>query len=318
MIGFQCSTTITQPCLGRTIFPSSATHTNSTANGGTTTTFHNRVQISPNLIDYFPLNGDGLQLNWAHAVNSRSKLMTALRGDDLMIEADVSLAETSRYPVPIMAHPPNNASDLTLEDFLIEIVRSNCAKGIKLDFKSTRVVEPAFRVLARHVDFIKGPIVLNADILAGPNNPEATPVDAWTFLMLCRTRFPKAIISIGWTTNLDGQMKTGYSREMVDHMASLVREYNLMQPLTFPVNATLLKYSICEIQRLLFQVPNSTLTVWAHPEEFANNNLTLHDLFIIRKAFSINSVFYDMPSEVINELRQLFCCRFENVDNVFN
>lgn len=72
--------------------------------------------------------------------------------------------------------------------------------------------------------------------------------------MLCRTRFPKAIISIGWTTNLDGQMKTGYSREMVDHMASLVREYNLMQPLTFPVNATLLKYSICEIQRLLFQV----------------------------------------------------------------
>lgn len=84
-----------------------------------------------------------------------------------MIEADVTLAETSRYPVPIMAHPPNNTSDLTLEDFLVEIVRSNCAKGIKLDFKSTRVVEPAFRVLARHSDFIKGPIVLNADILAG-------------------------------------------------------------------------------------------------------------------------------------------------------
>lgn len=142
--------------------------------------------------------------------------------------------------------------------------------------------------------------------------------------MLCRTRFPKAIISIGWTTNLsECQIKTGYTREMIDHMASLVREYNLMQPLTFPVNATLLKYSICEIQRLLFQVilmfqeiirsfihpffqqvPNSTLTVWAHPEEFANNNLTLHDLLIIRKAFSINSVFYDMPSEVINELRR--------------
>ena len=119
----------------------------------------------------------------------------------------------------------------------------------------------------------------------------------------------------------------GYTREMIDHMASLVREYNLMQPLTFPVNATLLKYSICEIQRLLFQVislyrisyifvltikylnsvaqvPNSTLTVWAHPEEFANNNLTLHDLLIIRKAFSMNSVFYDMPSGVIGELRR--------------
>ncbi|KAI2811240.1 hypothetical protein RDWZM_003902 [Blomia tropicalis] len=305
MIGFQCSTTITQPCLGRTIFPTTGPHPNVSANVGVAAFHQNRGPMSPNLIDYFPLNGDGLRLNWAHAVNSRSKLIQAISGDDLMIEADVSLAETSRYPVPIMAHPPNNTSDLTLEDFLIEIVRSNCAKGIKLDFKSTRVVEPAFRVLARHSDFIKGPIVLNADILTGPNNPSTTSVDAWTFLMLCRTRFPKAIISIGWTTNLsECQIKTGYTREMIDHMASLVREYNLMQPLTFPVNATLLKYSICEIQRLLFQVPNSTLTVWAHPEEFANNNLTLHDLLIIRKAFSINSVFYDMPSEVINELRR--------------
>ncbi|KAF7491433.1 Uncharacterized protein SSS_06370 [Sarcoptes scabiei] len=307
----ECSTTITQPCLGRSIFPASTTnHSNASNNtaaaaaAAAAVAFHNRVQLSQNLIDYFPLNGDGLRMNWAHAVNSRAKLMSTIRGDDLMIEADVSLAETSRYPVPIMAHPPNTTSDLTLEDFLVEIVRSNCSKGIKLDFKSTRVVEPAFRVLARHVDFIKGPIVLNADILPGPNDPETAAVDTWTFLMLCRTRFPKAIISIGWTTNLKNQIKSGYTREMIDQMSALVREYNLMQPLTFPVNATLLKYSICEIQRLLFQVPNSTITVWAHPEEFASNKLTLHDLFIIRKAFAINSVFYDMPSEVIQELRR--------------
>lgn len=88
----------------------------------------------------------------------------------------------------------------------------------------------------------------------GPNKPAAAPVDAWTFLMLCRTRFPKAIISIGWTTNVDTSVKSGYTRDMVDHMASLVKEYNLMQPVTFAVNATLLKYSICELQRLLFQV----------------------------------------------------------------
>lgn len=75
MIGFQCSTTITQPCLGRTIFPSSGPHPNAP-----NVAFHNRAQISPNLIDYFPLNGDGLRLNWAHAVNSRSKLMVAIAG----------------------------------------------------------------------------------------------------------------------------------------------------------------------------------------------------------------------------------------------
>ncbi len=150
--------------------------------------------------------------------------------------------------------------------------------------------------------------------------------------MLCRTRFPKAIISIGWTTHVDEvPLKTGYTRDMIDHMASLVKEYNLMQPVTFPVNATLLKYSVCELQRLLFQVfsslkhksnklkydfeiwfdyffasnkqvPNSTLTIWAHPEEF-DNNLSLHDLVLIRKAFSMSSVFYDMPPEILNQLR---------------
>ena len=84
-----------------------------------------------------------------------------------MIEADVTLAETTRYPIPIMSSPPLNMSDITLEDWLVELVRSDTGKGVKLDFKSTRVVEPAFRVLARHADYIKGPLVLNADILPG-------------------------------------------------------------------------------------------------------------------------------------------------------
>lgn len=89
----------------------------------------------------------------------------------------------------------------------------------------------------------------------GPNKPSVTPVDAWTFLMLCRTRFPRAIISIGWTTQVDDMsMKLGYSREMIDQMASLVKEYSLLQPVTFPVNGSLLKFSIGELQRLLFQV----------------------------------------------------------------
>ena len=84
-----------------------------------------------------------------------------------MIEADVTLAETTRYPIPIMSHQPSHMSDITLEDWLIDVVRSDTGKGVKLDFKNTRVVEPAFRVLARHAEFIKGPLILNADILPG-------------------------------------------------------------------------------------------------------------------------------------------------------
>lgn len=91
----------------------------------------------------------------------------------------------------------------------------------------------------------------------GPNKPSVTPVDAWTFLMLCRTRFPRAIISIGWTTQIDDmsiKLGSSYSREMIDSMASLVKEYSLLQPVTFPVNGSLLKLSIAELQRLLYQV----------------------------------------------------------------
>jgi len=127
-----------------------------------------------------------------------------------------------------------------------------------------------------------------------------TPIDAWTFLMLCRTRFPKAIISIGWTTTIDEvSMKIGYTREMVDQMASLVKEYSLLQPVTFPVNGALLKISIGELQRLLFQVPSSTLTVWSH----SGDPLTVDDLIVFRKAFGINQIMYDVPEEILAPFR---------------
>jgi len=333
MIGFQCSAAGLQPCIRRptsTLFTTSNGQQVPTStlspppgpggdhrlvngggpgpgNGGhspsgppsAASLFGHRPAITPpNLLDYFPgLNNDGLRVTWFHAANTRAKLHAALQGNEIMIEADVSLAESSRYPVPIMAHPPTSClSDITLEDWLLEVIRSETQKGIKLDFKSTRVVEPAFRVLARYSDSIRGPLVLNADILAGPNKPMLPPVDAWTFLMLCRTRFPNAIISIGWTTDHETLChKAGYNRDMVDHMASVVKEYSLLQPLTFPVNGALLKYSICEMQRLLFQTPNSTLTVWSHQED----PITVDDLLIIRKAFGTHQLFYDMPDSIL-------------------
>lgn len=122
----------------------------------------------------------------------------------MIVAGDISLAEMSRYPVPIMARPPLGVSDITLENWLQEVGQSQ--KGVKLTFTSTRTVEPAFRVLARHADQLRGPLILSADILARPaavaragrQQQTQQPVDAWTFLMLCRTRFPKSIISIGW------------------------------------------------------------------------------------------------------------------------
>lgn len=96
-----------------------------------------------------------------------------------------------------MAHPPNNTSDLTMDAFLQQIIDSGCQKGIKLDFKSTKVVEPAFRILAKHYQNLQNqPIILNADILTGDYPTKNQPVDAWTFLMLSSTRFPKVRLSV--------------------------------------------------------------------------------------------------------------------------
>lgn len=58
------------------------------------------------------------------------------------------------------------------------------------------------------------------------------------------------------------QARTGYTRQMIDKMASLVKEYNLTQSVTFRVEAHLLKAnSLAELKRLLYQLrSNSTLT----------------------------------------------------------
>lgn len=74
----------------------------------------------------------------------------------MVLAGDISLAEMSRYPVPIMAKPPLGVSDITLENWLQEVVHAEPQRCIKLTFTSTRTVEPAFRVLARHADHLKG------------------------------------------------------------------------------------------------------------------------------------------------------------------
>ena len=59
-----------------------------------------------------------------------------------MLEADVSQQADG---TPIMAHPPSTDSDLSLVQFLKGALNSR--KGIKLDFKSTDVLEPSLKIL---------------------------------------------------------------------------------------------------------------------------------------------------------------------------
>jgi len=71
----------------------------------------------------------------------------------MMLEADVVLGTLeggSVKEIPVMAHPPNNVSDLSLDNFLKEVMSATqkgrrC--GIKLDFKSVEVLEPSLSQL---------------------------------------------------------------------------------------------------------------------------------------------------------------------------
>lgn len=74
----------------------------------------------------------------------------------MMIEADVVLGELTPeglQNMPIMAHPPANTSDLSLSEFLVQIISDNQNKtevqwkGIKLDFKSIAALERSVEVI---------------------------------------------------------------------------------------------------------------------------------------------------------------------------
>jgi hypothetical protein len=74
----------------------------------------------------------------------------------MMLEADVVLGTMKSGPrdlIPVMAHPPNSTSDLSLDGFLTEVVtytQKGHRCGVKLDFKTVAVLEPALTALQRH------------------------------------------------------------------------------------------------------------------------------------------------------------------------
>ena len=71
-----------------------------------------------------------------------------------MLEADVILGtynatNATDTKIPIMGHPPENESDLTLDEFL-EITLANGKCGIKLDFKSIEAFNASREALLKH------------------------------------------------------------------------------------------------------------------------------------------------------------------------
>lgn len=257
--------------------------------------------MSEQTLEYFLNKGtirrkDAADIEWYHAANSKSKLMEALRGSAQMIEADVLLRGADPEE-PIMAHPPAKDSDITLQDWLKEVVKSD--KGIKLDFKSLAAVSQSMSLLEEVRDQLKGPVWINADILPGPGG-KATPVDPHVFLQEVAQRSENDVLSLGWTTGWTADVDNpGYSWEMVHQMEELCRP--LKQPVTFPVRASLLPMSFPQFQWLLEQSDRYSLTVWTGKVDALNVN----DLMPYRKNLGKRRIYYDLLESQIKQFKAL-------------
>ena len=132
--------------------------------------------------------------------NISIQLAAALTDGTMMIEADVSAGLGGE---PIMAHPPDTESDLSLELFLETVLlatEGGAKKGIKLDFKSLDILQPSLETLQRLQSRLVFPVWLNADILRGPGGKD--PVSAEIFLQLCTRYLPSATLSTGILSRL--------------------------------------------------------------------------------------------------------------------
>uniref|UniRef100_A0A914VKJ5 Menorin-like domain-containing protein n=1 Tax=Plectus sambesii TaxID=2011161 RepID=A0A914VKJ5_9BILA len=119
-------------------------------------------------------NGDGLNVKWAHHVNSWTLLKEHTREDpfknkSLLIEGDVFLQPT--HPaIPVMSLPARSRERITFKEWLREVAAAK--KAIKVNFRTTEVVKPALQYLYAAQSSLQSPVTLHADIFKGPMSYE--------------------------------------------------------------------------------------------------------------------------------------------------
>ncbi|NWV27711.1 F151B protein, partial [Origma solitaria] len=192
---------------------------------------------------------------------------------------------------PILAHPPDTDSDITLQEWLAEMASTD--KGIKLDFKSLAAVGPSLELLGQVGQPLDRPVWLNGDILPGPCGSHAL-LDARAFLAACsRTAAAGSVPAVpcampGTGSSSEPPLSPGYEWPMVQEMWRLCE--SLSQRVTFAVRAALVPGSVPQLRWLLQQCHRYSLTVWTGKEDV----YSVEDLLFIRESFDKSRVYYDI------------------------
>nr|CAI5833248.1 unnamed protein product [Callosobruchus analis] len=252
------------------------------------------------MTDFFPeVDGNMSLVTWAHAVNNQAYLSKTLAdGKIMMIEADISEgieSNSSDKIIPIMAHPPNKESDLSLESFLEQITNQPppvVRQGVKLDFKSLAALEKSVGII-NYYNKNAFPLWINADILPGPINSTVKPVHASRFFELVK-KLPNVVLSLGWTTHYGPGMVGKYKDSDIETMLHVINSNNVLNEISFPVRAGLAAESLDELLRLLNAVKHSTLTLWSHE----NDNVNVNKLNNVIKEIGCDRIYIDVPESL--------------------
>ncbi|KAJ0407650.1 hypothetical protein P43SY_010191 [Pythium insidiosum] len=268
-----------------------------------------------------------LDYRWAHAVNSPPLLAAVkrqiqrastgdFRGDAVnAVEADIIWSEQQQAPV--MGHPPQTDSELTLASFLAEMQASTMlfpapASGddpppliVKLDFKSAQAFNAGYDLVRSFISqypFARG-VFVNADICVGPANTQLVNFDAKDFLRRASalgsidgSNDHKVVLSVGWTTSnaTDEEIHRPYTDAMVDEMLELLKPYE-QHHVTFPLRATSCRLSWDVIRRLLVGHPTFGFTLWWAKTQMSDEELEwlYHTLEETHGTFA-SRTFYDV------------------------
>jgi glycerophosphoryl diester phosphodiesterase len=231
-------------------------------------------------------------ITWGHEVNRQAALTRYLEDDEMMfLEADVN---ESPDGTPVMVHPPETPSeivvdgtpistsrpqvyDVTCQEFLNQITPTT--KGIKLDFKSERVVPACLKMLKALNP--EQPVILNGDILRGNGTDE--PRLGHNFIKVCQELYPTATLSLGWRTNAN----FSYTPANIDAMLNLLQEFEL-DHVIIPVRACLARDAWQQLQRLTAGPTKIIFYFW-------NNELVAPELLAwIRTRSDPATTMYDL------------------------
>jgi len=236
---------------------------------------------------------------WAHSIVSKDLLERTLEDPNITaIETDILLGYDTTttheegttnelgHKIPIMAHPPDTESDLSVGTFL-ERIRTT-QHHIKLDFKQQVVVPPTLELLQAMLrqdanNCHTRTFFFNADILPGPGMEDPT-VPAKPFLETT-TAFKTlpgttVALSLGW--KVDVCSPYGYTHTHMAQMNEVLQKYvvDTKIPIVLAVNARLLAKSPPEpfLNFLLATRQRRQLLIWTGSGEPPIGSYTLQKL----------------------------------------